>query len=88
MSKLFSMQPKLSGINISIRPLVEIDFDDVFSCASDKGIWSGFPSPNMFKLSDFKPYCESAIESEACVVVIDNGSNKIIGLSRYYFVDK
>jgi len=87
MSDQFSMQPTIRGVNISIRPLDEMDFDDLYSCASDKGIWSGHPSPDRYKLSEFRPYFKSAIDSEASVAVIENSSDKIIGLSRYYFSD-
>ena len=81
------LQPTIRGSSISIRPLVESDFDGLYACASDKNIWSAHPSPNRYKLSEFKPYFSSAIDSKASVVVTDNSCEKIIGLSRYYFSD-
>ena len=87
MDGIFSLQPTIRGASISIRPLVEADFDDLYSCASDKNIWSGHPSPDRYKLSEFKPYFSNAINSKASVAVTENSSDKIIGLSRYYFSD-
>lgn len=84
----FNFQPTLSGKNISLRPLCEDDFDELYTCASDKKIWQGHPSSDRYKHSEFVPYFKASIESRANVVVIDNQSNKIIGLSRYYQVDK
>ena len=84
----FNFQPVLKGKNISLRPLREDDFDDLYAAASDKKIWEGHPSSDRYKLSEFKPYFKASIESQANVVVIDNQSNKIIGLSRYYQISK
>jgi len=87
MNTEFSLQPTIQGANISIRPLVEGDFDELFSCASDKEIWGGHPSPDRYKLSEFKPYFQNALDSKATIVVVENDSEKIIGCSRYYFAD-
>jgi len=86
--KQFDFQPSLQGKTISLRPLREADFDALYNAASDEKIWEVHPHSNRYKLSEFKPYFKSSIESQACVVVLDNQSNKIIGLSRYYQVDK
>jgi len=84
----FTFQPTLEGETISLRPLRKDDFDELYDCASDKKIWEGHPSPDRYKLSEFTPYFKASIESQACVLVIDKQTNKIIGLSRYYKVDK
>jgi len=84
MSESFSFQPFIEGNEFSLRPLEEADFDELFKCASDKEIWSGHPSADRYKLEVFKPYFENAIASNAFVVVIENGSNNIIGTSKYY----
>ena len=84
----FTFQPILEGETISLRPLYEDDFDGLYACASDKKIWEGHPSPERYKLSEFIPYFKASIASQANVVIIDNQTNKIIGLSRYYKVDK
>lgn len=80
----FNLQPNLTAASISIRPLVDNDFDELYSCASDKLIWSGHPHPTRYKLSEFQPYFQTLIDSSACVVVVENISGEIIGASRYY----
>lgn len=87
-SKGFSFQPNLTGETISLRALREDDFEGLYNAASDKKIWEGHPSSDRYKLSEFTAYFKASIESQACVVILDNQSNKIIGLSRYYQVDK
>ena len=84
----FSFQPTLKGESISIRPLHEEDFEELYACASDKKIWEGHPSPERYKLSEFKTYFKSSIASQANVVVMEKQTSKIIGTSRYYQVDK
>ena len=81
----FSFQPILKAEKLSLRPLTNSDFDEFFACASDKQIWAGHPHPNRYKLSEFRPYFQAAMDAENCLVVIDNSSGKIIGSSRYYF---
>lgn len=84
----FTFQPILVGETISLRPLRKDDFDGLYDCASDKKIWESHPNSDRYKLSEFVAYFESSIASQACVVVTDKQSNKIIGLSRYYTVAK
>lgn len=80
----FQLQPTLSAASISVRPLADSDFDQLYSCASDKLIWAGHPHPTRYKHSEFQPYFQALINSKACVVVIENSSGEIIGASRYY----
>jgi RimJ/RimL family protein N-acetyltransferase len=87
MNGKFSFQPTIQGEAISIRPLKESDFDEYYSCASDKKIWEGHPHPGRYKLSEFTPYFRAAIDSNAFVVVTENTSGKIIGASKYYLLD-
>ena len=80
----FNWQPTLKGANISLRPLVVDDFDELYICASDKDIWAGHPHPTRYQLDEFRPYFHALIESNACVAIIDNSSGKMIGTSKYY----
>ena len=85
--KGFTFRPMLEGETISLRPLRVNDFDELYDCASDIKIWEGHPSPDRYKLSEFRPYFKASTDSQACVVIIDKSVNKIIGLSRYYKID-
>ena len=84
MKDRFSFQPTLHAKNISLRPLVDSDYEGLFSCASDRQIWEGHPHPNRYKPSEFVPYFQAAMDSKACLVINDNSSEKIIGSSRFY----
>jgi len=83
----FSFQPALLGETISLRPLLEADFDALFDCASDKKLWEGHPAKDRYKAAVFKKWFKSAIESNATVVVVERLTKKIIGSSRFYVVD-
>mgnify|MGYP006094253571 CR=1 FL=1 len=83
----FNFQPVLNGENISIRALVESDFDDLYFCASDKKLWEGHPAKDQYKVTEFKKWFKSAIESGATIVIVDKLTNKLIGSSRFYIED-
>jgi len=84
MSGSFNFQPVLRGENISIRPIVETDFDDLYDCASDKEVWSGHPAKYRYKKEEFNKWFKGAIDSKIAIVFVDNCSNKAIGSSRFY----
>lgn len=87
MNNSFNFQPTMRGKSISLRPLEIGDFDELYSCASDRKIWEGHPHTDRYKLSEFEDYFQTAIKSNAFVVVIDNSSGKIIGTSKYYVAE-
>ena len=87
MNKHFSFQPTLSEETVSLRPLHENDFESLFSCAADKKLWQDHPSKNRYKEVEFKKWFDSALNSMATVVFVDNVNQKIIGSSRFYTVD-
>jgi RimJ/RimL family protein N-acetyltransferase len=87
MSGVFSFQPFINNQNISIRPIVETDFYELFLFASDKYLWVGHPAKDRYKKVEFIKWFESAITSKATVVFIDNITDKPIGSSRFYTID-
>jgi N-acetyltransferase len=80
----FNLQPFLTGNLISLRPLLEADFDRLYECASDPEIWSQHPQPNRYKRGVFRKFFDEAMVSKGALAVIDLEQNKIIGSSRYY----
>ena len=87
MMTTFNFQPVLTGKNVSVRPLFESDLDALYSCAADKKLWEGHPAKDRYKEVEFKKWFESAVESNATVVFVDNATNELIGSSRFYTVD-
>lgn len=88
MLSTFKFQPTLNGENVSIRALVESDFEKLFQCASDKKIWEGHPAKDRYKKTEFEKWFKSAVESRSTVVFLDNVTGNIIGSSRFYTVDE
>lgn len=84
MTNSFDLQPTLIGPSISLYPLTESDYGDLFAAACDPLIWEQHPEPTRFQENVFRKYFNGAIESKGAFVVRDNETQKIIGSSRYY----
>jgi RimJ/RimL family protein N-acetyltransferase len=84
----FELQPTLADNLVGIRPLYEIDFDDVFALASDPLIWEQHPTRDRYKKEVFEKYFRGAIESKGAFLVFDVKTGRAIGCSRYYELDK
>ncbi len=50
----FDLQPVLTGELLSLRPLREDDFQDLYAVASDPLIWEQHPSRDRHKAEVFK----------------------------------
>src|SRR5207248_2870 len=79
----FELQPTLAGKLIELRPLTPVDFDALFSAASDPLIWEQHPESDRYTRKVFQRYFDSAIESGGAFAIIDRKSDRIIGSSRY-----
>jgi len=86
---MIDFQPLLSNELVKARPLMQSDFDDLYRAASDPLIWEQHPNKNRYQLNDFKNYFKGGIESGGALLVLDAGTEEIIGSSRYsdYIVD-
>jgi RimJ/RimL family protein N-acetyltransferase len=84
----FDLQPTLSETLISIRPLYEKDFDDLFALASDPLIWEQHPTRDRYKREVFEKYFQGAIESKGAFLVFNAKTGRAIGCSRFYELDK
>ncbi len=87
MSNRFSFQPTIRNETISVRPIIEGDYDGLFAIVSDKIMWEGHPSKDRYKAAEFKKWFKGAMDSGATIVVIDNSKNRLIGSSRFYIED-
>ena len=81
-------QPTLSGKLVSIRPLTQSDYKDLFKAASDPLIWELHPQPDRYKPDVFKSFFDEALKSKGAVVIINKETSEIIGTSRYYDYSK
>ncbi len=81
---MFSIQPtNLSNQWVSLIPLMPSDFDKLYAVASDPLIWEQHPNKNRYKKEVFETFFKGAIESKGAFLIINTGSGKPIGSSRF-----
>lgn len=81
----FELQPTLAGELVMLRPLVEGDFEAVYSAAADPLLWEQHPEPLRYQRDVFtKNFFVGAVACQSAFVVIERSSGAVIGSSRYY----
>ena len=85
---IIDLQPTLSNENISLRPLLESDFEALFSVASDPLIWEQHPQKNRYQQPIFEAFFKQALASKGAFLVLDNQAHKAIGSTRFYNYDE
>jgi N-acetyltransferase len=78
----FDLQPVLTGELLSLRPLREDDFQDLYAVASDPLIWEQHPSKDRYKTEVFKDFFREAMESGGALIV-HSRDGRVIGSSRF-----
>lgn len=81
---MFELQPTLTGDLLKLRPVKPDDFAALYRAASDPLIWEQHPNSDRYKEEIFKGYFDGAIECGGALVILDAGTDEIIGSSRYY----
>ena len=84
----FDLQPTLKGDRVELRPLCADDYQDLYEVASDPLIWEQHPERDRHKEEVFERFFRDALESGGALVVIDPGTGKVIGSSRYHGYDE
>ena len=69
---------------ISLSPLKEEHFDELFQVASDELIWEQHPTQVRYKPDGFREFFDESMNSKGALVVRDKKNEKIIGSSRYF----
>ena len=85
--EVIDLQPTLTGDLIELRPLRSVDFDALFSAASDPLIWEQHPESDRYQRDVFQKYFDGALESKGAFAIIERKSGRIIGSSRYCNLD-
>ena len=80
-------QPKLEGSLIQLRPLIQDDFDALYTAGSDPAIWEQHPERNRYKRENFLVYFRSGIESGGALAIVDKRTERVIGSSRFSIYD-
>lgn len=79
----FDPQPTLTGATVTLSPLREEDWDDLFAVAADPLIWEVHPAHDRWQEQVFRRFFADALASGGCLVVRDKASEAVIGSSRY-----
>lgn len=83
-SATFDLQPTLVGVTIVLRPLRPDDFELLFSAACDPLIWEQHPEPTRWQRPVFERFFAGGLASGGAFAILESGSGRIIGSSRYY----
>ena len=81
------LQPTLVGEMLTLRPLLQDDFEDLFAVASDPLIWEQHPDSDRYTPEVFKEFFRIALESKGALIAIDAATGQVIGSSRYHGYD-
>lgn len=84
----FDLQPTLTGRLVTLRPLGEDDFDDLYAVASDPLIWEQHPESNRHEEPVFREFFRGAMASGGAFAVMDAEAGRIIGSTRYHGYDE
>jgi RimJ/RimL family protein N-acetyltransferase len=77
-------QPTLIGPTITIRPILQQDWPELFAAGSDPEIWKVHPVPHRYTEPEFRKFFDGAVASKMGFVFVDRATGRLIGSSRYY----
>lgn len=81
----FNLQPThLINEFVTLVPLQESDFEELYSVANDELIWEQHPNKLRYQRVIFQNFFQGAIESKGAFFIRDSKTNKPIGSSRFY----
>ncbi len=80
----FSIQPILENQQLALYPLLEGDFEALYSVASDPKVWEQHPNKDRWKREVFQNFFNGAIQSKGAFKIVDKTTGEIIGSTRYY----
>jgi RimJ/RimL family protein N-acetyltransferase len=80
---MLDLQPTLEGKHTTLRPLAAEDFHELFAAAADPLVWAQHPDPGRGTPEGFQQFFDGALQSRACLVVIDAERGLAVGCSRY-----
>lgn len=83
----FDLQPCLENERVRLRPLLDEDFEPLFSVASDPLIWEQHPASDRYKREVFQAFFDNGIACGGAFVIVDNQTEALIGSTRFYEYD-
>lgn len=79
-----ALQPTLENEQIVLQPLKVIDFETLYTVASDPEIWQQHPNKDRWKKDVFRTFFEGAVQSGGAFKVVDKATGMVIGSTRFY----
>jgi RimJ/RimL family protein N-acetyltransferase len=82
---MFDLQPNhLKNNLISLSPLQENDFEELYAVANDEQLWKQHPNKLRYQRDVFQNFFEGAMVSGGAFLIRDSKTNEIVGSSRFY----
>lgn len=82
MNKQFN--PVLHNQVVALYPLVEADFEQMCSVASDPKIWEQHPHKTRWQEEVYRTFFETSLDSNGAFKIVDQETGKVIGGTRFY----
>jgi N-acetyltransferase len=73
---------------ITLYPLNENDFEELYTVANDELLWEQHPNKLRYQRNVFQNFFEGAILSKGAFLIRDSRTNEVVGSSRYYDYNK
>jgi len=73
---------------ITLRPLIDSDFEPLYEIAKDPLIWEQHPCFNRYRSKEYSEFFNDSLKSKGALIIIDKQNDKIIGSSRFKPVKK
>ena len=87
MQRPFDLQPTLTGDLVALRPMRPDDFSELYAVAADPLIWAQHPERTRHEEAVFKRFFQSGLDSGGAFVVLERGTGRVIGSSRFHGYD-
>ena len=82
---MFDLQPNhLKNNLISLSPLQENDFEELYAVANDELLWEQHPNKLRYQRAVFQNFFEGAMLSGGAFLIRDSKTNEVVGSSRFY----
>ena len=82
---MFDLQPNhLKNNLISLSPLQENDFEELYAVANDEQLWEQHPNKLRYQRDVFQNFFEGAMLSGGAFLIRDSKTNEVVGSSRFY----
>jgi RimJ/RimL family protein N-acetyltransferase len=82
------LQPTiLETTNVKLIPLQEVDFEELYQCASNPEVWEQHPNKDRYKRDVFENFFKGAMESKGAFKIVDLQTNTVMGSTRFYDYD-